>query len=1180
MKRYKQLGIYVLNHPELKIDFSNPSGGVIIIQGQEPDYEDKELFTTRKVKTNLTIYPKLNTENNIESTIDIVSRNKMGRFTPTFFTKDTLSLLSDQDKRKAIATYFEQNKEIGSIILLTSPTGEGAFITPVPEGFNIESGEIDLSEKAKENYEVETLKVYETPKDILSSMFNVMDKAVFEHFVESRVSRRIRTILKNNKSLMGRMVMNTSSGSSTMQEVSNAIDVLFYNQFRENGDNILSNPSKDFSENEIRDYNNMIEVLMGTEGTRKIIDFVTHLHKEGLKGKGFMKQLIEVEDAEETKAVLGFTPRFNDIVVFDPQAGSGDGILNAMSDTSFGGMLKGFELRDDIEYTDDRVEVLGGINTDLTSGMIKETFYNQMLKEATFNLFSYLNPPYTLDDELAKKTVKMLRNNMLMSGLFPTKMKQYLFNNLSQKAIVLEIPKHLTGYTQEKAPERFLFVLGHKFNWEEHAQENGASISGYSTSSPAFFSLPDDTSKEKFERFLHSHIRNDGHAITSDLYSQFEYYGESEKRSSLLYNQLSSKVTEYKTFIEDLAGISTLIEKENNKIFDVMMPINVAKTQKVFNDYRFYSSEGVYDKLNFREVSENIPLLVYYKENMPQIFKIIKEIADEKKITLPIDESIVKDFTLGETYSGEKTPVTSTDIGMMKLSFLPYSIDIEKTASKEILLEKLEKEYGIKPEAMMMLKAGIEKASKIVIKSERVVTSDDYSTEIAPKEILVLVDGYGGDIGKLEIPVSEFFDMLEKEGLYNLEDYVEVVSMPPSAKMKVIEGFLRQIELPIEDISKHNNIKPEDLKKEIIQRGLNYHKNLNEGSMSTDDLNVEILKFNKDYRLREMFDGYFSINNEALLKRLQLIAKKTLLQLGNKDAKTIGESLFNLFSEKPVYFFENQLVPVLDKLKEDLSSHGYDGEEGERKLEEHFFNFQEDLSKTLGDYYLLYESSMLSASRLSEILLYRYPIMQHFMSQDNVSEGIAKELYDKSFRPMLRNTMGLFEHQVAQGEGFLTLLLQGEKKTDFNFLQMRVGKTLMFINTALFVSYATNVDVTLAIETANMPDISGQLLRHFPHVAPSLMFIADSTKVPVNPNIVFDTLQHESITTVPFMHLKQAKITGGGEATKRLNDQVAKDYEEIEIALIKKYGEDFNREDLIKEHKKSRFSELLTYKCG
>lgn len=1176
------------------VDFEGSRGGEIsvVFRLESNDrYEDGKL---KSLKTTLVAIPKFTKdEESGETSVEMEikeGRRRLDAYLATIYTRDTVGFERNLDAVEAMKNIFDADPDTKSLLVVDAGTDK--YLMRVPQSIVPSlNGKVitkeDGKEESPENEDVQKksgtnrvkheLKAYETPSNIFRVMFRAVDRAMFRKHLSGQIYDKLSKRLAGSSELSSEIEKKV--GVKFKARVLQSAVVYLVYETLEPG----SEDARRLLENEDENIKRGIDIVIShaeTGSDDKFAQMLTLIDKANQEGKknGYMKTLTGSMQ-EEWKSAFNITMKPAEIPVFDPQAGSADGTIRGMDEANFSGVLKGIELRDMSgarERHGSRYDVIDNTNTMLFMDTIKNTFMNGRYHDAATQTFTYLNPPYTNDDEVGKRTVDMIMNGMPVSGLFPVKMKTYLEKNLSSDSLIVDIPRALTGYTDPNTPDRFLFVIGTKYSKDDALKSKAKTLA---TNDPLELYLPEDATEEMFEKALNNHIEKRS-ALGMLYYKMYVYHKDSDKRRDMLIDALKERIGEQKEIMANAEKLLEAVNETKKTIEKKMMPIEIAKKQKIFKDTRFYSKEGVYERLSFFEVAQNIPLLIYYRDNVPAVFHLVKEVADELDVSLPVDtETESETFVMGERYDGKKDKVTNLALGMMKLYYYPSKISLEDRDSKETLamiMEEIKDKAGVSmgSKEKSMLKAAIELASSITIKSKHII--DDDTSMIMPKEVFILQDEYGFDIGELSVELDEFYDLLQEKGLYDINDYVELAVLSKEDKKKILDAFVDDMQFVINTIAEYNGIPKDEVKNDTINIGKAIEFYKRQKKISDEEIHARIFQYATKYKLKEIFDTLTKGDTKALLSQAKSNAR-IVFDVSTKTANAVGDVYFKHFMQNPIAFYEDhqdEFFKVLYTQLEDLY-------EDKELLREHLMEYRELMSDIVTPIYQEKVSIATAYSRLAKMLVRHYAVIEAYLSSDNVTLDVYEKLYDGNFRFMQRDTQGLKPHQITEAERYSAMEKDG-KKLSLMAHEMRSGKTRTFINTSYYLSLLKNVPMNIIVETSNMPDIFQQVMESFPHLALRARCFIDGKKIDINPDRTFNHLPTLEIVPKPYIIAKsQKKFRGGGKTTERLIKRMGKDIDMLVEKLEERYGDDVEAmmKDILQTHKASPFVKIIKSVC-
>jgi hypothetical protein len=1165
-------GKYVL------LDFDNSRAGDVSIVMEHEDENGQSTTNLKKIGLVATIKYKEDGSNSIDFTA--ASASRMGLAQGIIYDRDTLGFEQEMEMFGAMKEIFDKNQDIKRLLRLRAGSDYG-MITTLPENIRIRMFGRFLDEEQNPEEKIENLtdrvkedlKAYETPTDVYERILGAIDKGMFLRYVEKEAETKIRSAITKTSLVIDQLrrkygveIIGTAVSGATEALIARATDPKGESESKVY-DKIATPAGRAAVEFVVKE-------VEGSGFVDKAISLIADISSKGATS-GYMKTLTE-EYADSWKEIFGKRPKTATIPIFDPQAGSGEGILRAMDKRGFNGHLHGTELRE-IDSDDPRYGVMTGVNSSLFSEVYTSVFSSAKYSKAADNLISYLNPPYTSNDDVAKETVLSYRNEMLITGLFPTKMENFLMKNLSDTSLIVEIPKKLTGYTDPKTPSRFLLVLGTRFDPNATVEKDNLFTAEQAKRSAGAkkISMRDDAEPELLEKILLTHIKQ-APMLAQRLYDVWDYYANGENRRDYIATGIYNGIEEKRGMLQRREKILEAAKDALPVVLGKMMPTEVAKRQKIFLDLRFYSEEGIYEKFNFQEVSRNIPLLTYYRDNLPSIFGLIEKVAEELGVDLPVDGSAKSEiFHIGEKPTGKKEKVTNLALGMMRLHYYPTRISLETKEEKDRLVGLLYTIDGIdmSQEGVERLGRALEHASGIVIKNTKIV--DPETQLVMPQETFVLIDDYGFDIGTLNIELDQLYKALEDNDYFSIEDYVELAILPTEKKELLMRRFLDDMRSTIETIAKGTGADPRELRNEILKEGKRLALLKTKGMIDDATVSSTIIEFGKKHGLRDLFRGIYKESQHEVGKEIKAAAQA--FEIPRKAANKIAEIAIENFNDNPVYFFEDMMDEYFEAVEDAIKDKYYDNH---ALFEEHMEKFKTGVVEATLPEYQIWLSTSKAYGRMSEVLLRRYAIMSHFLEGKDVSPEQIDKLYATAFRPMFTKTLSLMEHQYNEAERYLAI--EDTKRLENMAWQMRSGKSLAFSATSYLLALYKNTDINIVLETANIPDISRQIYEALPFLALNARYYIDPGKMEINPKYIFGMLPTTEAFPNIYKLVPQKKFLGGGKMTGKLVERIGIDIEKNIEALEKRFGENMGKEaidELAKEYADSPFAKILTSMC-
>ena len=1091
-----------------------------------------------------------------ELEMDIRFKMHTGMNAGTIALYDKTTILFETESFDELKRLFDNYPEIEEIAVMKKRFGTTTFFVP-PKKVEYQSKFSDYNPTmtaAKKE-----VMAYETPSLLLESFLRSLQRARFDYEVKG-IAEKISKMTHNDLSTtnaagmaVGDIYAPLALASLTDYLVIGAKDSTGKSQelFLENLDGDNADAMREFilKKSEAWLADKKVSALL------RAIDLI----QTDAADKGYDAAFRD--NAEAWKGLTGRGIKTPTIPIFDPQAGSGEGLFAAMDRTGFDGTLVGTELRD-ISSDDPRFQVKTGVDTLVMASSISEAMASRRAEYAVYHTPVWINPPYTSEDTVLKQSIEMLPNTMMISGIFPVKAEQFLNKHLSGQSLILDIPKEKTGYEDPKAPQRFLYVVG----TISHKKDNEGRERSLLTV-PTKKVLPDNGD---INAYIMTHFQKEP-GFVNHIGSSYTYFHDDDNRRNILQTAVSDAIQSTEWALKNTEAIKKVAMTKVEEIQSMLHPIEAAKKRKVFPDPRFYQEDGKYPRLRFFEVANNIPLLSYYRQNMPGMFELTKSVADASGMTLPIDESKVEPFRFTEKYQGEKDKVTSLALGMMRLYYYPSNISLKAQADKDALfalLLKYSNDRGINFDVEHM-KQIIGDSHSLVMKGELVV----HDSKIIPTEAFVLLDEYGFDIGKIEMLPDDFYKYLELMDTFDIYDYVEISQLSTSQKKQLMESFVERTSGVVGMIARENGMSTEELNREIMIKTMGFFRDLKAGKISREDRDLSVIAFGREKGIYQMIEATQKVNWSSTKR--EIIEAFAPLDLGGEAQNMIAEYLIDNFRDKPIKFYEEWMPGVLENISDKVKKKYGSKFGNEDELHERLMEAGEGVGEALTPIYLKKLVAGNSASKLSDVLLGPYGLMRYHLNEAK-NEPDYDKLYDGAFRKMFLETLELKEHQFAEAENFLAL--SDEKKMEQLSWMPRAGKMRAAIAIQYLLALKQKSDIFYLLETANMNDAVLQLTESFPMLALTAKQFVDKSKIETNPDATFDLLPFEEAYPNPFKILPQRKFYRAGEGATEELKQYGTKFNDILSAMDEKYGTEISKatiEEVLAQYKDSPFKDVL-----
>jgi len=1052
----------------MMINFDDPKGGNVYFDSTFSffdvfDLSDDKLLSSQPKTLNTTLYYTISEKEKEEEelSLELKKISNFNKFDVSEYTKETLLLLPNPLIRSAIREYMK-TFNLKSVLLLSR--GAGNYILPTPKKFqgkiagkNIEelNQKEDEPEREKLNQKeknkshlLNDLKAYETPSVILESYLEVLQMDTFMALVNTELSDRVMalSVRKNIKDAISSRYR-ISSDTELFTLISHTLEYYAHHQAKSRGHFVANSIYEDedkfkaiqyhrnkFSLEELKDFTLYAtygeedvdeEYRLGDTNIKNIFAYINKVISESELNKPLS---YIVQNKELFKEMVGRKLNIEDVVLFDPQIGSGKGMIEAFEKVGLENHFKfyGSDLRKTLEVPDkyqDKMAIIGGINTATMYSQLENINFAKTNHKATGTMNVFTNPPFSNDDDIAKKTLDLFRNNTVISGVLPLKMRNYIKSTMGQDSIIVEIPKHLSGYTDDSVPERLLFFMGKKYSAKAKAKEDGDILSDnlfadYSTGGGMITeaSLPNDATHEMLKEALLKHLSFKTHYLGVKTLHAGEYFMNRDfKKENLILKDLEKVRDSMEKLFQNASKFNALIQSENTlKEFEKkVQPLEMAKNEKVFLDTRYFSEKGDYNALSFNEVVGDATLLIHYAKTSPRILDIIEVVAKEKKVTLPIDRNTIntEKFKIGQRFSGEKDKVATDKLGLMKFAYYPTDFDGRDKQSRQNLLKVIQSIYQDKGRTVTQEELdGVDKAlrnsNSVSIRSLKGVSIDSEtdSNMIESKQILV-IDGDDFSL-PLNIYNFDFYQKLEEFNFLDIKDYIEIAELSDERKKEIINGFVDYAtNVTAKDIARYREEElgkepqsPNELLREMYlyflerKRTVVYEKEDNGGyRLDGNGEKIEqergladfIKETNIEFGISDYVDSFFERTNKMYLEyTLAPLLEKHIPQYyldsekGEERLVRTIEMMTHYFEKEPSVFFKSPLSAFLDRLVTEFIAPelGVTQESQEyRNIVDGRIDFEEEYRRNITEFQKFVEENSNASQRLGSTLLITLP---------------------------------------------------------------------------------------------------------------------------------------------------------------------------------------------------------------
>ena len=1090
--------------------------------------------------------------------------------TTLFFEEnpEIIQALKEELKEKDEIAVIKSNK---NVYIGTPPSDIKLIVDGVVKS---KDEDIDISES--KNYEKEDLKAYETPSDAYDILLSAQQTIMFDQILNLIMKGYAKNVVKAHSS-----DVKSSQYSSDIFQMELSTSLL-----RAVG-GIELGKDTDASEHNKKVVNDFLKMENEQEDSSTLVKKLQDISNKMFPLKLFYDDL---ELREFVKDISGFDNKRVAFPVLDLQAGSGNGLLSSFDNAGYkDNLIFGTEIRKNIKQDDPRYQVKTGKNSAVYGSAIENVMSMKNISLAIKNLQIYSNPPYTSEDYVAKKTFETLaESNSLFYGVYSTKSQKLLKHQID--GVIIDVPREITGYTDPKTPERFLMVFGGLHAEDTTVSDKAGSLFGGVKSLPTNkmlnFDIKEDESirdAKKRLSFLISNSIANMPFLHSRFKEQYNYYAEgSENRLHTVKIKFNERIEKFENFINSLEDREKALEKAKDRLFKQFTPLDIAKSQKVFPDTRYYNKEGKPEKYYFRQVVNNVSLLTDYQQKSPSLFNIITEVAKDLKIKIPIAIEKNENFKITEENKPEKkTLVTNMELGLMKSKYYPSVIDLSQDEYKNELVEivgVISEKLKISPKKIEKdldtLKDGLFYATKMVLKNEQVIIPEDGI--IQNRECYVLQDENEKDIGKINTSLTDFYQELERRGRFNINDYVEEVTVHSELKsilvknmIKYTENIARTIE-GNKDISQSKIIKGAFLTRKKI--GEEFKKfNNNVDRLNKDSIEYKEEKESYTEKYRKLLLGFIRENKISdyledkiiypdLNKLLNTILKDDVYShLRAKDKTGIKQIIADRFIGREMMFYERKIEEQI-YFKEAMKDYAIEGEK--------FDNFFYGLYDTITPLFVAKKSSVNAYIKLGAMFVLDYTKMKHA----ELTKKDPVQTFDNCFENMFLNTFELKPHQYNEAINTIAL----DKKLNMLLWEMRSGKTLTMAANLFLTGLAKNNNMTLFVETANLQDISSQVFEFMPQMFFQMrVFHTEPKKVALNEDIVYERLLSEKFypNILSILNKRDSGLVVGGGTT--INELKKSYNSKMENLLEHLNVEDFNLDKIKEQYKDSPLIEIL-----
>jgi len=1117
--------------------------------------------TEKKLQTSSVLKIK-----NQNGEVDFEIKNKKNALAvkPMVYTKDTLFLETDLVVKEQAKKYLEMHSNSDEVLVVKTFTG--AYLGNSVSDFKLHSDRLAKQDNNLSNSLQKTsLKAYETPSNIFEIYFSLLQKESIAVHLNS-LSNDILKELKENKELEDHpLVHKKNFKKELLMLISKVLEAEFSQKIKIQLEDESPNSN-------IRQMQDLVK------------KYTPELIKKAINANSSLFPFKEIMDTNMR------------IPILDMQAGSGEGIFNGGHKSGFDINLIGTELRTPNEMNkpelvdNENYNVITGIDAAVHIGDYENLFTNKTLKLATLNTIVYQNPPYTNNNGLAKDSLLALTQDQNIFGLYPTSMESFIKDNVN--GFIFTIPKKLSGYTDPEVPDNLLFVVGSR-----HDEEYVSDLMKTRSEQGLTLMLNIDTrAKNLSVSIVDTDIENAVKTMLKTLRTNSNVYNLKERAKpifrynadkngdSILVSNLNRYIEETSKIINSLQEVNNAVEGQVDKIMSKFNSNETFKKEKIFPDYRNYNPSRKYEKFTYNEVLLQRSLLVFYRDKYPEIFKIIKSLAEDDNVELGLDDSNAVNYSLSNPIKPLKKDIVATEsLGLMKLSYYPTSFTLSNEEDKEALKRVVVDVFnsnGTKTEDIPQnitdtINMIIDDSDRLIIKNEDKISKD---LDINREEVFVLIDEDGLDIAKLNISLTDFYNSVERLNMFNIHDYVESAKLSDDKKEIIITNFMKHAKNLVDAIENNNKDKTEGYLEASALQSLIKLKAIKDSTKSDDyKKNSELrlfLDFSKENGVLEYYKGFVvQTEPEKILDKLFF----NNVNFADIDKKKIKEGLAKIatmFSSMPISFFEREREAsenIVRSVYKDLSNPANFSEEALKEAED---NFVIDIYEQLSSEYEIRKSVSEASIKTAKMLIVNLSLMKM-----QLNKGVGKvKLYDVFFENMMINTFGLMPHQFKNAERFIEI--SNDKTVDILNWEMRSGKTLTFMTELWLLSLYKQTDANLLLETKTFNDITSQGMQHLPIIMPNIKFNLPKTgasKTILNTENVYEFIGDENDIFPNIPKILNPYFVKKGKGQIEELERFGFEFEDL-LAKVKSKG--MKLDDMKKKYQDATFSCLLNNACS
>jgi len=740
------------------------------------------------------------------------------------------------------------------------------------------------------------------------------------------------------------------------------------------------------------------------------------------------------------------------LVFFDPQAGSGR-ILEFLPKNA---ILFGFEIRN-LKVEDPRYQVLTGVDSSFAFDVLEALGYLHRpdfprVSERTFadertrlgkllkNAFWLVNPPYDQTKKVLRETMASVPKEAFGFYLLSLVDGRILIGSRVRDFIYSEATREKIGYEEEETPERFCFAIGYVSK-------------GFRGGGDYFY--VDFSRIESPEEIAKILIRKG----TVKPYEFLRHVLEQSRNYEAIKELKEKVIEEGRRIYENLKEEEVL-----KKVLDTISIRSLAYSDKSVFPALHYYENGIL--VSFKDVAGNPELLKLYKEKFPEVYEVLEDVSKRRAFPLALVERGTK----------EEYVVTSLEkMGIMKFKYLPSTLKLTPEV-KEVLLELL-KEEGASEEELRRASFLLEVGKEIWVKNKFSSTKDTGEETFGYAPVLAITDEYGKTLGRVGVSLKKFLDRLVEKGIIEIK--AKPIEEHPGWKEaveKVIRGFVKDVRNAFSEEERRLI----EEKKEVMK--------------SDQKVFYEVVASLNEARKKRGEDFASKLYKLSATEEALESVYKVLKARGKEELKStvfrFFKELSTLFEKYPTNFVNNLYVVRNEGFAKEFTSGLPVIEYARANLSVLLEGEDEILIKDLVSAYVskidlyreIINSSTTALARLTLAYLHSEDLERH------LEEGKIEEA-EKLFRTLHLKVFKLLPHQYEEGiRVAIKSYLTGESGHVLGW-EMRSGKTLAMTLASYFATHLFQNQAFIFCRSANLFDVTRQILRHLPHVASQMVVI-------------------------------------------------------------------------------------------